>query len=144
MRVIFHGAQSRYIAAMNELQYALAAEIRAEMASRSPRLTATEMMRRTGIKHASWRNWFVTAKTAVPLPELDAVCDALGIAPSEMMRRAEVRRASMSTTDRLEAMLSPEALAMVREEQARLDHERAGEGDAEDPPSASQGRRRSA
>jgi DNA-binding Xre family transcriptional regulator len=129
---------------VNEKQHALAAEIRAEMAARSPRLTAREMQRRTGIKHASWRNWFVTAKNPVPYDELEAVCDALGVPLSELLRRAEVRRAGMSTTDRLEAMLSPEALAVVREEQARLDRERAGEGDAEDPPANTSERRRSA
>lgn len=72
------------------LQDALAAEIRAEMAAQ--RLSAVEMQRRAGIKHASWRNWFVTATRPVPFPEVEKVCDVLGVAPEEMVRRARVRR----------------------------------------------------
>lgn len=74
---------------VNALQSALAAEIRAEMAAQ--RISATDMQQRTGIKHASWRNWFVTAVRPAPVPEVDKVCAVLGVRASELLRRAEAR-----------------------------------------------------
>jgi hypothetical protein len=129
---------------VNEKQYALAAEIRAEMAAQ--RITATEMQRRTGIKHASWRNYFVTASRPAPFPEIDAVCAELGVPTSEMIRRGEARlgQSAPSTVDpRLAGMMSPETRALVEEQIARSRAERGGEV-PEDPPEATTKGRRSA
>jgi hypothetical protein len=79
---------------MDAKQGALAAEIRAEMAARTPRLTAVEMQRRTGIKHASWTNWFVTASRPVPYWALEAVSVELGVPLSTLLERAATRALS--------------------------------------------------
>ena len=103
---------------MNDKQSALAAEIRAEMAAR--RITATEMQAHTGIKHASWRNWFVTCIRPVPYPVLEAVSDALGIPLSELLHRAEVRAATTDSVATLEGMLSPSGRAAVERGRAAV------------------------
>ena len=113
---------------MNDKQHALAAEIRAEMAAQ--RITATEMQQRTGIKHASWRNWLVTAVRPVPYPELEAVCDVLGVNLSEMLRRAEVRAVARSPLDAGTAQLE----AMLTDRTRRdVDEARRKEGGSGDP-----------
>lgn len=88
---------------MNNTQAALGDEIRSEMLRQ--RITAVEMQKRTGIAHASWRNWFVTAKNPAPYPAIVAVCDELGVTVSEMARRAEVAMASRPAPDPIEAEL---------------------------------------
>ena len=106
---------------MNNKQEALAAEIRAEMAAQ--RIKATDMQARTGIKHASWRNWFVTAARPVPYPELEKVCAVLGVPLSELLRRAESRTIQQGAGPRVDVdkilSESPE-LAAVREEGRRV------------------------
>jgi hypothetical protein len=133
----------------HSMESAFADEVLAELgAQRSQGLTAKEVQRRAGITNSTWGNYFVQRTTRIPLSAMLAVSDALGVLPEEMIRRARVRAEGRapSIEDRLAAMLSPEALAVVREEQARLDRERTDrEGKFEDPPNESSGRpRRSA
>lgn len=116
---------------MNKDQDALAAEIRAEMAAQ--RITATEMQRRTGIKHASWRNWMVTASRPVPYPQVVAVCDVLGLPVSEIVRRAEARAESAPPPEQI-----ADQLIATLPADAQRDIARAAEGlrpkPAEDDP----------
>jgi hypothetical protein len=127
---------------MNEKQRALAAEVRAEMGKQQ--VKAAAIQRALHISSTAWGTYFVQCTRDVPLSVINGVAEHLGLTGGELMRRADEAIAAMPMEQRLAAMLSPAARAVVEEEQARLDRERAGEGDAEDPPNASQGRRRSA
>jgi len=118
---------------MNDKQHALAAEIRAEMAAR--RITATDMQATTGIKHASWRNWFVTCTRPVPYPALESVADVLEIHLSELLRRAEARAQRMPPPDELEDGLSASS-------RRALAKGRASVRDVADPPRRAKGRMR--
>lgn len=114
---------------MNEKQHALAAEIRAEMAAQQ--IKAVEMQQRTGIKHASWRNWFVTAVRPVPYPELEAVCDVLGVKLSEMLRRAEARAAHARPAGSVETGMTPRERAQLDKARERFEREDDGGGSAD-------------
>jgi hypothetical protein len=128
---------------MNEKQRALAAEVRAEMGRQ--KVTAAAIQRALDLSSSAWGTYFVQCTRDIPLSVINGVAEHLGMTGGELMGRADEAIARMPMEQRLAAMLSPAARAVVEEEQARLDRERAaGQGKNEDPPSASQGRRRSA
>lgn len=88
----------------NSLETALADEVLAEVARQ--RVSAKEMQARTGIKPRTWENYLVNRSSRIPVSAIYAMADALGVAGSELMRRAEERAAGMEThEDRAEAAL---------------------------------------
>ena len=123
-------------------EHALADEILAEVARQ--RLTSKSVQDTAGVKPRAWTNYLTARVRHIPMPVVVDICDALGVRASDMLRRAEDRVAAVDPiTARLEAMLSPAARAVVEQERERLERERAAR-DAEDPPDAARGGRRSA
>ena len=132
-------SQSRIVGRLlpvDELQYALAAEIHGEM--KAQRMTAIEIQRRTGIKQASWTNWFVTVKRPVAVSTVVLVAEALGLSTSELLRRAEVRVAQSPRVDPIEAELLEGMSPRAREAHLR---NRSKDEPADPPEPATEGNR---
>ena len=76
-----------------ELQQALAAEVRAQVAAR--RWTRLEAQRAFGIASSTYNRYFINGDRDVPFTLFCDVATALGYAPSELARRVESRAADM-------------------------------------------------
>jgi hypothetical protein len=126
---------------MNEKQRALAAEVRAEMGRQ--KVTAAAIQRALDLSSSAWGTYFVQCTRDVPLSVINGVAEYLGLTGGELMRRADEAIAAMPMEQRLAAMLTPKAREAVEQGRAEV-RRKAGEGDAEDPPANTSGRRRSA
>ena len=108
---------------MNVKQQALAAEVRAEMGRQN--IKAAPIQRALGISSTAWGTWFVQCTRDVPISQVMAVAEYLGLTTSELLRRAEVTAETMAPVDDLEAGLSPSSRRAL--ERGRAEH---GVGDA--------------
>lgn len=100
----------------SRLEAAVAAEVLAEAARK--RLSHKEIQSRAAINPRSWGRYFVQQVRPIPVTDLFGVAEALGVSPSELLRRAEARIA---------ADLSEEARAQV--EQAKAHVKKSGVAD---------------
>lgn len=70
-----------------QLQVALATEIRREMGLHD--MSHAALARKAGISPSAYRHYFRTFERDLPMSALIAVAEALDVAPSELMARAE-------------------------------------------------------
>jgi len=103
---------------MNVKQQALAAEVRAEMGRQN--LKAAPIQRALGISSTAWGTWFVQCTRDVPISQVMAVAEYLGLTTSELLRRAEETAATQDATTTLEGMLSPKGRAAVERGRAAV------------------------
>jgi len=103
---------------MNVKQQALAAEVRAEMGRQN--LKAAPIQRALGISSTAWGTWFVQCTRDVPISQVMAVAEYLGLTTSELLRRAEETAATTDSTAVLEGMLSPSGRAAVERGRAAV------------------------
>ena len=101
---------------MDVKQQALAAEVRAEMGRQN--IKAAPIQRALGISSTAWGTWFVQCTRDVPISQVMAVAEYLGLTTSELLRRAEETAATTDSTAALESMLSPKARAAVEKGRA--------------------------
>ena len=115
-------------------EHALADEILAEVARQ--RRTSKSVQDESGVRARAWSNYLTTRNRHLPMPAVVAICDALGVKPSEMLRRAEDRVAQLNAqhgagprvdVDKILAE-SPE-LAAVRAEGQRVTARRTTSSD---------------
>ena len=106
---------------MSTNQQALAAEIRAEAAAQ--RITARDLQRAVRVSSSSWSNYFVACTRDVPLSVVYDVAEELGMPGWELLRRAQVRAATLATD--LHAQLDPETQALAEHIRPKRD---PGEG----------------
>ena len=77
------------------LAEALGREVRAEAAAQ--RVTIAQLATRAGVNRSSLYTW-LDGQVAFPLQGLEALSSVLGVAPHQMVRRAEARaRGSVAT-----------------------------------------------
>jgi transcriptional regulator with XRE-family HTH domain len=123
---------------MDKIDLALAEEVRREIAGRN--LSAKTVYEALGISQSAYYNYFTAATRPIKLRVLFDLADFFGMAPEELIARARARAESASP---LEDLLTPQARDAVEQGRAEV-RRKAAEGDAEDPPDSTRGRRRSA
>lgn len=82
------------------LNAAIAAVLRAERAAKGERITQDELAEAAGVPLVSLRR-YLNGKRHINLAHLEAICDALGVDPRDVMADA-ARRSSVATQERLE------------------------------------------
>jgi transcriptional regulator with XRE-family HTH domain len=124
---------------MDKIDLALAEEVRREIAGRG--LTAKAVCAAVGISQSSYHNYFTAPKRALKLRQIVGLADLFGMEPEQLIRQARARAGTMDGD--LEALLTPNAREGVERGRAEVRRE-AAEEEAQDPPDAANGRRRSA
>lgn len=103
---------------VNDNQQALAAEVRAEMGRQN--IKAAPIQRALGISSTAWGTYFVQCTRDVPMSVVVSVAEFLGLAPSELLRRAELAQPAATLEQHITRQLSPEAQEQVRKAKAQV------------------------
>lgn len=112
------------------LEAAVAGEVLAEV--KRQRYTYKEIQERADVKPRVWAYYFTAGDRSIPFPVLAAVCDVLGVKPSEMVARAEAQiEKDDPITAQLEARLSPQGRDAVERGRRAVREQEAG---TVDPP----------